>query len=93
MKRLIFVPILFALFIIFNCTPSIQVASEEEVDRIYENAMKAYAEQNYKEANDLFLVVAGPEAGNLTKQWQQQAEQEKGRYPVYRKAWAARSRS
>ncbi|MEJ2568237.1 MAG: penicillin-binding protein activator [candidate division WOR-3 bacterium] len=58
MKRLIFVPILSALFIIFNCTPSMQVSTEEDVDRIYENAMKAYAEQNYKEANDLFLVVA-----------------------------------
>jgi len=57
MKRLIFIPVLFILFIIFNCTPSIQVTSEEEIDRIYENAMKEYTEQNYKEADDLFLVV------------------------------------
>jgi branched-chain amino acid transport system substrate-binding protein len=58
MKRLIFSSILFVLFIIFNCTPTIQVGSEEDVDRIYENAMKAYTEQNYKDANELFLIVA-----------------------------------
>jgi branched-chain amino acid transport system substrate-binding protein len=58
MKRLIFIPISFALLIVFNCTPSIQVTSEEDINRTYENAMKAYAEQNYKEANNLFLAVA-----------------------------------
>ncbi len=58
MKKLIFVPILFILLYIANCAPSIQPTSEEEASKIYENAMKAYTEQNYKEANDLFLVVA-----------------------------------
>jgi len=58
MKKLIFVPILFILLCISTCTPAIQVTSEEDANKIYENAMKAYTEQNYKEANDLFLVVA-----------------------------------
>lgn len=58
MKKLIFVSILFILLSISNCTPSIKPASEEEVSKTYENAMKAYTEQNYKEANDLFLAVA-----------------------------------
>ncbi len=58
MKKLILLPILFILLCIFNCTPAIQVTSEEDASKIYENAMKAYTEQNYKEANDLFLVVA-----------------------------------
>jgi branched-chain amino acid transport system substrate-binding protein len=58
MKKLIFVTILFILLCISDCTPAIQVTSEEDASKIYENAMKAYTEQNYKEANDLFLVVA-----------------------------------
>ncbi len=58
MKRLIFVPILFVLLILFSCIPSIQVTSEENINRVYEDAMKAYTEQNYKEANKLFLFVA-----------------------------------
>jgi branched-chain amino acid transport system substrate-binding protein len=58
MKKLIFIQILFMLLYIFNCVPAIQAPPEEEVNKIYENAMKAYTEQNYKEANDLFLVVA-----------------------------------
>jgi branched-chain amino acid transport system substrate-binding protein len=57
MKKLIFAPILLLLYI-FNCGPAIRPTSEEEVSKIYENAMKAYTEQNYKEANELFLVVA-----------------------------------
>jgi branched-chain amino acid transport system substrate-binding protein len=58
MKKLILSSILFTLMYIFNCTPSIQPTSEEEVSIIYEDAMKAYTEQNYKEANQLFLIVA-----------------------------------
>ncbi|MBN1694341.1 penicillin-binding protein activator [candidate division WOR-3 bacterium] len=58
MKKLIFVSILFILLYISNCTPAIQVVSEEDASKIYESAMKAYTEQNYKKANDLFLVVA-----------------------------------
>lgn len=58
MKKLIFVPMLFILLYISSCAPSIQPSSEEEITKIYENAIKAYTEQNYQEANDLFLVVA-----------------------------------
>ena len=58
MKKFILSSILLTLLYIFNCTPSIQPTSEEEVTRIYEDAMKAYTDQNYKEANQLFLIVA-----------------------------------
>jgi len=58
MKKLIILFILFLLLNISNCTPAIQVVSEEDANKIYENAMKAYTEQDYKEANELFLVVA-----------------------------------
>jgi branched-chain amino acid transport system substrate-binding protein len=58
MKKPIFKLILFTLICIYSCTPAIQVASEEDITKIYENAMKAYTDQDYKEANDLFLVVA-----------------------------------
>jgi len=58
MKKLIFVLILFILLCISNCTPAIQATSAEDASKIYELAMKAYAEQDYKEANKLFLVVA-----------------------------------
>ncbi len=53
MKKLLFV---FILIYIFNCTKEIQ-PSREDVSKIYEQAMKAYTEQKYKEANDLFLAV------------------------------------
>lgn len=58
MKKLILAPIILILLYIFNCVPAIQAPSEEEITTTYENAMKAYTEQNYKEANDLFLLVA-----------------------------------
>jgi branched-chain amino acid transport system substrate-binding protein len=58
MKKLIILFILFLLFNISNCTPAIQAISEEDANRIYENAMKAYTEQDYKEANKLFMAVA-----------------------------------
>jgi branched-chain amino acid transport system substrate-binding protein len=53
MKKLLFV---FILIYIFNCTKEIQ-PSREDTTKIYEQAMKAYTEQKYKEANDLFLTV------------------------------------
>jgi branched-chain amino acid transport system substrate-binding protein len=58
MKKLILISILFFLLIISNCTPAVQAVSEKEATDIYESAMKAYAEQDYKEANKLFLIVA-----------------------------------
>ena len=58
MKKLIILFILFFLLNISNCTPAIQVVSEEDANHIYEDAMRAYTEQDYKEANKLFMVVA-----------------------------------
>ena len=66
MKKLIFLPILLIFLYIANCVPEVQPTSEEDISKTYENAMKAYTEQNYKEANDLFLVVAkNTESQNL----------------------------
>lgn len=50
--------IVFTLFCIFNCAKvSMVKRSQKEVQEIYDNAMKAYTNQEYKRAGDLFVTV------------------------------------
>lgn len=67
MKKIIFVFILFIFLYIDNCTPAIQTISKEDATKTYELAMKAYTEQDYNEANKLFLDVAKKSQSNDLK--------------------------